>query len=129
MLNNLPAVKHFLRRPGGVDQYPAVHLEWKLHPPQLYAYDNRGKQLQQPIDLASYDAEGLHRLFSAHFTRVKVPPPSFGVRVWRRLFGWAYGIPTSEAALLFVCAGVLLLIVCYAFCFRYTAMCDYVQDI
>ena len=36
-------VKAFLRRPGGVDQYPAVTVQWKLHHrPELHGYDDAG---------------------------------------------------------------------------------------
>lgn len=122
-----------MKRPGGVDQYPAVTVEWKLHHhPELFGYDDAGKQIGQPVNLAKYanDFEGLHALFSAHFARDKsVAPPSMVVRTWRRLFGWAYGISDMEAALLFVCAGAVLLLVGYILCFRYTVCCDTLQDI
>lgn len=107
-----------------------MHVDWKLHRnPTLYGYDVDGKPIGKPIELARYDEAGLHKLFSEHFVRENVPPPSFGVRTWRRLFGWAYGISFFEATLLFVAAGVVVGLLCYAICFRYTAICDSIQDI
>jgi len=117
-----------LRRHGGVDQYPAVRLEWKLHhPPQLHARTRHGRNVT--VDLAPLNTAALHKLFSTHFDRTEVPPAPLPVRTWRRLFGWAYGISNFEAAVLFVCAGVLLGVVAYALCFRYTALCDSIQDL
>ena len=115
-----------------MDQYPAVRIEWKLHHrPELFGYDAHGKQIGQPIDLSRYkhDYDGLHALFATHFERRDVEPPPIATRMWRRLFGWGYGISTFEAAMLFVCAGIVLLLACYVICFRYTACCDSLQDI
>ena len=130
-MNRLPEVKAFLRRPGGVDQYPAVEVQWQLHrSPQLYALDDSGNVVNnKPIDLSHLKYDELHALFSSHFERKHVPPPHFMVRQWRRLFGWAYGISTMESTLLFVCAGILLAVSCYAICCRYTDMCDSIQDL
>ena len=128
-MNRLPAVKAFLRRPGGVEQYPDVHVVWQLHRrPELHARSLRtGRNVT--LDLSPLNHADLHRLFSSHFERKLVPPPKLSVRTWRRLFGWAYGISNFEAAMLFICAGALLAIVSYALCFRYTALCDSIQDL
>lgn len=106
-------------------------MQWKLHrSPQLYGYDENGKELlDKPIELSKYSYAALHELFGKHFERKHSPPPHFLVRQWRRLFGWAYGISTTEAALLFVCAGVALAVFCYAICCKYTALCDSIQDL
>lgn len=106
-------------------------MEWKLHvSPQLVRYDSSGKVIGLPVDLSPYDHAGLHRLFAAHFKHdPTVEPPTFAVRNWRRFFGWAYGISHTEAAVLFVCAGAVLLVALYALCFRYTQMCDTIQDL
>ena len=121
-------MKAFLRRPGGVDQYPAVRVEWKLHHrPELHARTGSGRNVT--IDLSPLTSVTLHRLFSKHFAREEVEPPALSVRTWRRFFGWAYGISTLEAAVLFTAAGSLLGAVCYALCFRYTSMCDSIQDL
>ena len=86
-MNRLPEVKAFLRRPGGVDQYPAVEVQWQLHrSPQLYALDDSGNVVNnKPIDLSHLKYDELHALFSSHFERKHVPPPHFMVRQWRRL--------------------------------------------
>lgn len=124
-------MKAFLRRPGGVDQYPQVRVEWKLHQrPQLYAYDSTGKAIGKPHDLSHLSHDGLHDFFSKHYTRDStVTPPSAATRMYRRIFGWAYGISTAEAAMLFVCGGAVLAIAIYALCWRYTALCDSIQDL
>ena len=122
-------MKAFLRRPGGVDQYPDVSVSWKLHhDPVLHAYDATGRQVQT-VALSKLNTAQLHELFTSHFRREEVEPPSILVRTWRRLFGWAYGISFFEATLLFVAAGVVVGLLCYAICFRYTAICDTIQDI
>ena len=79
------------------------------HRPELFGYDADGKQIGSPVDLSGYhrDYAGLHALFSSHFVREKVAAPSLAVRIWRRLFGWAYGISHLEAAVLFLCAGAV----------------------
>ena len=93
-----------------------MRVEWKLHVrPQLYRYDSRGQAIGKPIDLSPYDHAGLHRLFSSHYQRDEtVEAPGLAVRTWRRLFGWAYGISTMEAAVLFVCAGAVPAAECLA---------------
>lgn len=108
-----------------------MRVEWKLHVrPQLYRYDSRGQAIGKPIDLSPYDHAGLHRLFSSHYQRDEtVEAPGLAVRTWRRLFGWAYGISTMEATVLFVCAGAVVFVAMYALCFRYTQMCDSLQDL
>jgi len=112
-----------------VDQYPDVTVSWKLHhKPVLHGYDASGKEIRQ-IDLSPLRTEGLHALFSRHFRRAHVDPPSLFVRTWRRLFGWAYGMSDLEAALMFACAGIVLLLSCYTLCFRYTQCCDALSDI
>ena len=111
-----------------MDQYPAVRVEWKLHRrPELHARNRGGRNIT--IDLSPLNFAALHKLFGAHFERSLVEPPALQVRMWRRLFGWAYGISTLESAMLFVCAGVLFCIVAYALCYRYTALCDSLQDL
>lgn len=121
-------MKAFLRRPGGVDQYPAVRVEWKLHHrPELHARTGSGRNVT--VDLSPLKTAGLAELFGTHFERADVMPPALTVRTWRRLFGWAYGISTLEAASLFVCAGALLCIAGYVLCFRYTVLCDTIQDL
>ena len=98
--------------------------------PQLYGYDARGHAVGKPIDLSSYDHAGLHHLFSSHYHRdSSVQVPGLAVRTWRRLFGWAYGISNMEAAVLFVCAGAVIFIAAYTLCFRYTQLCDTLQDL
>ena len=79
------------------------------HRPELFGYDAAGKQIGSPVDLSRYnqDYDSLHALFSSHFVREKVAAPSLAVRVWRRLFGWAYGISNLEAAIYFLCAGAV----------------------
>ena len=104
-------------------------VEWKLHfKPTLHAYDAAGKEVKT-VDLSPFSGERLHALFSKHFRREDVEPPGLVVRTWRRLFGWAYGTSTLESALLFVCAGLVLLLACYALCFRYTQICDSISDL
>ena len=112
-----------------MDQYPDVSVNWQLHHrPVLHAYDAGGREVKT-VELSPLTTEKLHALFSAHFRREKVDPPGFFVRTWRRLFGWAYGISTFEAALLFVCAGCVLALGCYTLCFRYTQCCDAISDL
>lgn len=122
-------MKNFLRRAGGIDQYPQVQIEWKLHhKPELKARDvATGKAVK--VDLSPYKYDELHALFSKHFAREAVKPPNLAVRTWRRLFGWAYGISTGEAALMFVAASGVLLFVSYFVCGHYTALCDSIQDL
>jgi hypothetical protein len=121
-------VKAFLRRAGGIDQYPAVRIEWKLHHrPELHARTRSGKNVT--VDLSPLNTDSLHKFFTKHFERADVNPPKWTVRTWRRLFGWAYGVSEFEAAILFICAGAVLLLVCYGLCFRYTALCDSIQDL
>lgn len=121
-----------MRRPGGVDQYPAVTIEWKLHhKPELFGYDADGNKVGGPVDLSSYknNYDGLHVLFSQHFSRSSVKAPNLAVRTWRRFFGWGYGLSTFEATLFFICGSLVLLLACYTVCCRYTACCDALQDI
>ena len=121
-------MKAFLRRSGGVDQYPAVKVEWILHhPPQLFARTRTGRNVT--VDLAPLKTAALHKLFSKHFEGADVEPAPLPVRTWRRFFGWAYGISTLEAAILFTFATLLLGLACYTLCFRYTALCDSIQDL
>lgn len=119
-----------MRRPGGVDQYPDVTVNWKLHfSPTLHVYDSgTGKEINS-IGLSSLNAVQLHALFEKYFRRAKVAPPNLFVRTWRRLFGWAYGVSTLEATVLFVCGGAALAVACYAMCFKYTAICDGLSDL
>lgn len=127
-MNRLPSVKAFLRRPGGVDQYPAVHVEWQLHrKPELHAKDEHGRNVT--VDLSPLGADALHKLFGAHFQREEVAPPGLFVRNWRRFFGWGYGMSTLESALFFLVGGTLFAVVMYQLCYRYTAMCDSLQDL
>ena len=127
-MNRLPEVKAFLRRPGGIDQYPSVELEWILHrSPTLRAQNAAGHNVT--MDLSGFDTDGLHNLFSAHFHRLDVEPPSLMVRTWRRLFGWAYGISAHEAVIYHTLGALVLLCVLYLLCFRYTSMCDTIQDL
>jgi len=127
-LNALPEVKSFLRRPGGLDQYPSVQLEWLFgHKPELRAFDKAGGE--HTVDLSPLNQEQLHQLLNEHFDRVPVAPPSFLVRSWRRFFGWAYGLPTELAALCFIVAVIALLVVCYPICCKYTAICDSLSDL
>ena len=122
-------MKAFLRRPGGIDQYPDVTVNWKLHhSPKLHVYDASNREIKT-VDLSPLKTPELHGLFAAHFRRANVDPPNFLVRTWRRLFGWAYGISTFEATSLFVCGGVALSLICYLLCFRYTAICDGISDL
>ena len=124
----MPDVKAFLRREGGVDQYPHVKLRWLLHHrPELHAKNRYGRNVT--VDLSPMKDADLHALFDLHFARADVAPPPVRVRLWRRLFGWAYGISTFEATLLHFCGFVLFLILMYAMCYRYTAICDSIQDI
>ena len=105
-----------------------MHVKWQLHrKPELHATNSHGRNVT--VDLSPLAFDALHKLFGAHFERVDVDPPSTFVRNWRRLFGWGYGMSTFEAAALFVCAAMLLLAVLYILCFRYTAMCDSLQEI
>ena len=118
-----------MRRPGGVDQYPDVSVTWKLHhAPTLFVYDKAGHTVTK-VDLSPLKTEALHALFAKHFKRVKVDPPHPAVRTWRRLFGWAYGISDLEATLLFCSAGIVLVLVCYLVCCKYTACCDAISDL
>jgi len=122
-------VKAFLRRPGGVDQYPAVTVQWKLHHrPELHGYDDAGHVIKR-IDLSPYSTEALHTLFGSHFVRGAVPPPHVAVITWRQLFGWAYGISTLEAALLFICGGIVCALTVFAVCCSYTSLCDTISDL
>lgn len=122
-------VKAFLRRPGGVDQYPEVTVQWKLHHrPELHGYDDDGRVIKR-VDLSGYDTAGLHALFASHFVRGKVAPPHALVIMWRRLFGWGYGISTFEAALLFVCGGIVCALASFALCCMYTHTCDTISDL
>ena len=64
----MPQVKRFLKSSGGVDEYPDVRLDWiRHHTPELAIFENNVKV--KTIDLSSYNHEGLHTLFSSHFTR------------------------------------------------------------
>ena len=120
-------MKAFLRRPGGVDHYPTVHVKWQLHmEPTLHARDAANKSVS--VDLAPLSEKALHNLFAMHFEHTHVDPPTATVRMLRRLFGWAYGMTTFESAMFFCAAGVVLLVLCYVLCFRYTEMCDKIQD-
>ena len=122
-------MKAFLRRPGGVDQYPDVTVNWKLHyEPKLHVYDASGKEVKV-VALSNLKTEGLHQLFSLHFHRSEVEPPGAFVRTWRRLFGWAYGISTLESTGLFLCGAIALALACYVVCFKYTATCDALSDL
>ena len=111
-----------------MDQYPSVTVKWQLHrKPELHARNAAGRNVT--VDLSPLGYAELHQMFGSHFPRSNVAPPSWRVRAWRRLFGWGYGMSTFEAALLFIGAGVLLLAVGYVLCFRYTALCDSIQDL
>ena len=121
-------VKAFLRRPGGVDQYPDVTVQWKLHhKPELHGYDAESRVIKR-IDLSGYDTAGLHALFASHFARSDVAPPHPFVITWRRLFGWGYGISTLEATMLFVCGGLVCALGIFAMCCMYTQSCDALSD-
>ena len=118
-----------MRRPGGVDQYPDVTIQWKLHqPPVLHGYDAAGTEIGR-VPLSALGSAQLHTLFGEHFRRADVPPPSLAVRTWRRLFGWAYGIGILEAIVLFAFGGLVALICAYTVCYRYTQCCDALADI
>ena len=93
----------------------------------LYARTVDGRNVT--VDLSPLKFDALHMLFSTHFQRAHVDPPHVTVRTWRRFFGWAYGMSTFEAAALFVGAGAVLAVVCYALCCRYTLLCDSIQDL
>ena len=117
-----------MRRPGGVDQYPGVRVEWILHyRPTLHARNAEGRNVT--VDLSPLGTAALHSLFGSHFDRYHVEPPSMFIRTWRRLFGWAYGISNFEAFVLFLCAFVVLAGVCYVLLWRYTELCDTIQDL
>ena len=125
----MPQVKAFLRRTGGVDEYPAVRLKWQLHrTPELHGYDSTGGEIAR-IDLSRLSTGELHELFSRHFVRTSAKPLPALVKLWRRLFGWAYGISTAEAAMLFVLGACVLLLLGYTVCCRYTYCCDAISDI
>jgi hypothetical protein len=81
------------------------------------------------VHLSKLGTDGLHKLFGKHFRRAKVDPPNFLVRNYRRLFGWAYGLSTLEAAMSFALGFLALALFCYYVCFRYTACCDAISDL
>lgn len=97
----------------------------------LYGYDADGKAVSpKPVPLSKLDRAQLHALFQTHFKRDSgVEAPGFVTRMWRRLFGWAYGVSTLEAVVLFICGASVVSIACYALCWRYTQLCDQIQDL
>ena len=103
-------------------------MHWQLHrKPELHATNGHGRNVT--VDLSPLDSVKLHELFTLHFARVNVEPPSFFVRTWRRLFGWGYGMSMFDSVMFFVGAGIVLLVMSYVICYRYTATCDAIQDL
>ena len=107
-MNSLPEVKRFLKRPGGIDDYPEVQLVWKLHHrPELKATTADFKPVH--MDLSGMSYKELHKLFSSHFMRRQ--PARLHQRLWRNANIRAYDAGVGgEGVMLLVCLCMILCI-------------------
>ena len=113
-MNSLPEVKRFLKRPGGVDDYPEVKLVWKLHHrPELTATGADFKAIQ--MDLSGLSYKELHKLFSKHFVRKQ--PAKLHQRLWRNANIRAHDAGVGgEGVLLLISLGIIMCICVVWYC-------------